>query len=220
MHSSDRQLAAFLAGELDPGAARSLDEHLLECEDCWHAVCAARLGRRAAARLSEPTPPALADRIRLAIELAPSTAPPKRRRRQRGRWAVAAGTAALIAAAVLATFALPRQTPRRDPAVITALVHLAAQPAAARPGEVDTELAGQAVVLLHYPVEGGTALVATSTQAFPTPPGARLRPGAAMAWTIMRDTVTLYCPHSQVILAGSVPASALATLARRLHLDR
>jgi hypothetical protein len=35
-----------------------------------------------------------------------------------------------------------------------------------------------------------------------------------MAWTITRNTVTVYCPHSTVLLAGPV----LAGLAERLHL--
>ena len=38
MDSHDRLLATFLAGDLDPAAAREWDEHLLECEQCWRAV--------------------------------------------------------------------------------------------------------------------------------------------------------------------------------------
>src|SRR6266536_5893562 len=75
MHASDERLAAYLAGELDPDAARAVDEHLLACDRCWHTVSAAHLGRRAAERLRQPTPAGLADRIRLAIQLAPDTAP-------------------------------------------------------------------------------------------------------------------------------------------------
>jgi anti-sigma factor RsiW len=215
MHATVRQLAAYLAGELDPNAARAIDEHLLECEDCWAEVCAAQLGRRAAERLRQPAPPALADRIRLAVELAPVAASPRQSRR--GRWlTAAAGTVALIAAIATAALVAPHQSTRHDPAVISALVRLAAQPAPVRPGPV--ALAGQAVMLHRYPVEGGTALVATSAQPFPTPPGAQPRPSSAMAWTITRDTVTVYCPHSDVILAGPVPARTLAALAERLHL--
>jgi anti-sigma factor RsiW len=215
MHASDERLAAYLAGELDPDAARAIDEHLLACDRCWHAVSAAQLGRRAAERLRQPTPPTLADRIRLAVQLAPDAAPPNRRR---GRWAVvAAGAAALVAALVLAALVVPRQTARNDPPVITALVQLAGQPGDANPAM--TQLGGQPVELRRYPLDGTTALVATSTQAFPTPADAQIRSGGAMAWTITRGPVTIYCPHSQVLLAGPVPAATLAALATRLHLD-
>jgi Putative zinc-finger len=216
MHASDEQLAAFLAGELDAEAARAIDEHLLDCERCWQDVCAARLGRRAAERLRQPASATLADRIRLAVELAPSPGP-RRSRARRGRWiAAAAGTVALVAAIVTAALLVPHHSTRRDPAMITALVQVAAQPGPA--DAVDAELAGQDVVLRRYPVEGGTVLVATSTRAFPTPPGAQPRPGSSMAWTITRDAITMYCPRSHAILAGPVPAATLVVLGERLHL--
>jgi anti-sigma factor RsiW len=220
MHAADQRLAAYLAGDLDPDTARAVDEHLLDCEDCWQAVCAARLGRRAAEQLRQPTPATLADRVRLAVELATTGAAARRSRARRGRWlAVAAGTMALVAAVVTAALLPPRHSTRHDPPVITALVHLAADPTAGQTGAVDTDLAGQTVTLRHYPVEGGAVVVATSTREFPTPPGAQPRPGAAMAWTITRDTVTVYCPHNRVLLAGPVPASTLIALAQRLNLD-
>jgi anti-sigma factor RsiW len=216
MHATDQRLAAYLAGELDPDAARAVDEHLLGCDRCWHTVSAAQLGRRAAERLRRPTPAGLADRIRLAIQLAPDTAPPQRRP---GRRAVAAaGAAALVAAAVvLAVLFVPRHSPRTDSPVITALVHIAEQPGDTDPAM--TQLGGQPVELRRYPLDGTTALVATSTQAFPTPADAQIRSGGAMAWTITRATITVYCPHSQVLLAGPVPAATLAALATRLHLS-
>jgi hypothetical protein len=214
MHASDERLAAYLAGELDPDAARAVDEHLLACDRCWHTVSAAQLGRRAAERLRRPTPAGLADRIRLAIQLAPDTAPPKRRR---GRWAVVAAAAAAFIALVLGALLVPQHATRNDPPVITALVQFVEQSGA--PGPVMTRLGGQPVELRRYPLDGTTALVATSTQTFPTPTDARIRSGSAMAWTITRGPVTVYCPHSQVILAGPVPAATLAALATRLHLS-
>jgi Putative zinc-finger len=214
MHASDQRLAAYLAGELDPDAAHAIDEHLLACDRCWQTVSAARLGRRAAERLRQPTSPTLADRIRLAIQLAPDTAPAQRRR---PRWAVlAAAGVALVAGIVLTALLVPWHTARNDPPVITALVHLAAQPGAPVPGT--RELGGQPVELRRYPVDGQTALVATSTQAFPTPADARIRSGSVMAWTITRGRVTVYCPHSEVLIAGPVSAATLSALATRLHL--
>jgi hypothetical protein len=214
MHSSDRRLAAYLAGELDLDTARGIDEHLLECETCWRAVCAARLGRRAAERLRQPAPAALADRIRLAIDV--STGP--KRRRFRHKWAVLATAACALVAAVTAALLVPGHASRHDPAVISALVRLAAQPAAPQISPSSTRLGGQDVELQHYPVAGNTVVVASSTRAFPTPGDARPQSGAAMAWTITRDTITVYCPHSQVLLAGPVPTDALIALATRLHL--
>jgi len=214
MHASDQRLAAYLAGELDPDAARAIDEHLLACDRCWQTVSAAQLGRRAAERLRQPTPPTLADRIRLAIQLAPDPAPAHRRRT---RWAlIAAAAAAIVASIVLTALLVPRHTARNDPPVITALVHLAAQPGA--PVPATRQLGGQPVELHRYPVDGQTALVATSTQAFPTPADARIRSAPVMAWTITRGQVTVYCPHSEVLIAGPVSAANLSALATRLHL--
>jgi hypothetical protein len=215
MHASDQRLAAYLVGDLDVEGGVAVDEHLLSCESCWQAVCAARLGRRAAERLREPAHRELADRIRLAIDLAPDPTPTRARR---SRWlAFAASALALVAAVVTAVLLAPNQSTRHDPAVISALVHLAAQPTLAQSGSVSTQLGGQPVVLRQYPVEGGAVVVATSTHAFPTPSGVRAGQGPLMAWTITRDTVTVYCPHSRVLLAGPVPARTLVALAERLH---
>jgi len=214
MHASDRRLAAYLAGEIDRDTARAIDEHLLECESCWQAVCAARLGRRAAERLRQPAPAALADRIRLAIDASTDPKP----RRFRRRWAVLATAACALVAAVTAALLVPGHATRHDPPVISALVRLAAQPASAQISPSSTRLGGQDVELRRYPVAGHTVVVASSTRAFPTPGDARPQSGAAMAWTITRDTITVYCPHSQVLLAGPVPTNALIALATRLHL--
>src|SRR5579859_474446 len=98
MDSHDRLLAGFLAGELDPADAQRWDEHLLECERCWRAVREDRAGRQAAQMLRQPAPPALADRVAFAVELAaaartaarrqarpPGRAPGRGRRGRRGR---------------------------------------------------------------------------------------------------------------------------------------
>ena len=41
--------------------------------------------------------------------------------------------------------------------------------------------------------------------------------GPPVAWTITRDTVTVYCPRGRMLLAGPVPARTLVALAERLH---
>jgi hypothetical protein len=80
----DRLLGAFLAGALDPAAARRWDEHLLECEQCWRAVQQDRDGRRAAELLRQPAPPGLADRVAFAVEVAAAGRAAARRRAHPG----------------------------------------------------------------------------------------------------------------------------------------
>jgi hypothetical protein len=63
-------LAGFLAGGLDPAAARQWDVHLLACEQCWRAVREDRAGRHATRLLRQPAPPGLADQVTFAVELA------------------------------------------------------------------------------------------------------------------------------------------------------
>src|SRR6266851_3988535 len=106
MDSHDRMLKAFLAGDLDPVAARRWDEHLLSCEQCWRAVREDRDGRRVAELLRQPTPPGLADRVRFAVELAAATSTTSQRRdHRRGpvRWRWLAGAGA-CAAGLTVTF--------------------------------------------------------------------------------------------------------------------
>src|SRR5260370_17785937 len=84
MDSRDRDhrlLGAFLAGELDPAAARRWDAHLLECEQCWQAVREDRAGRQAAQLLRRPAPPGLADRVAFAVAVAAPGPAPRRRAR-------------------------------------------------------------------------------------------------------------------------------------------
>src|SRR5215469_7324047 len=93
MTDHDGLLAAFLAGDLDPGAARECDEHLLDCERCWRAVREDRAGRQAAALLRQPPPAELADRVAFAVELAGAAATAPRLRWIAAAAAVTAGRA-------------------------------------------------------------------------------------------------------------------------------
>src|SRR5215471_6002234 len=135
MDGHDRQLAVFLAGELDPAAARQWDAHLLECDQCWQAVREDRAGRGAARLLRQPAPPGLADRIGLAVEVAAATRlrdrrvarPPRHARASaRSRWRGRAGAGALAAGAAVAlgVFLLPAGRPA-VPAAVTAVARYA-----------------------------------------------------------------------------------------------
>src|SRR5262245_65928807 len=135
-----RQLAEFLAGTLDPAAARRWDEHLLECEVCGRAVREDRVGRRAAQLLREPAPPELIDRVAFAVELAAAggsagrnrtgtaTRSQQQRPRMRLAWRQAAGASmlavALAAALVLALLPGGRQT-RSVPTAVAAVARYA-----------------------------------------------------------------------------------------------
>jgi len=227
MDRHERRLVAFLAGDLDQDAAREWDEHLLECERCWSAVRADRLGRAAAARLRESAPAGLADRIRLAVELA---AP--QRCGRRGRTVLAAAT--LVAAVALAALVLLLPSPRvGEPPTIAAVLQSAQRlPAAGSApvggaatsgpvlvGEPTTLAAGDThVVLSYYRVGDRQVLLARSDRDFPTPDGARPVPGDAMTWAATRGRLTLYCPDPRVIVVAAVPATELPSLASRLPL--
>jgi anti-sigma factor RsiW len=132
----DRLLAAFLAGDLDPGAARRWDEHLLACERCWRAVREDRAGRQAAQILRQPSPAGLADRVAFAVEVATAARAgaqrqqwpavlsrrPGRHRRWLGRRLAGAGMIAAGVAVALAMLLFPggRQT-RIVPAAVAAV---------------------------------------------------------------------------------------------------
>jgi hypothetical protein len=127
-------LAGFLAGGLDPAAARQWDVHLLACEQCWRAVREDRAGRHATRLLRQPAPPGLADRVTFAVELAaagqathpvpPRTGSPRQPGRGAAawlRWPRLAGTVTLaVALAITLTVVLlpsGHQAPRLPAAV-------------------------------------------------------------------------------------------------------
>src|SRR5215469_5222138 len=125
MEGHDRLLAAFLAGDLDRATAREWDEHLLECESCWRALRDDRAGRRAAGLLRQATPPALADRVSFAIELAAAgAADPRRARRMRRGPLAAGGALALSLAITLVVLLVPGGRPGM-PAPVAAVAHYA-----------------------------------------------------------------------------------------------
>jgi hypothetical protein len=135
-----RLLAAFLAGDLDPAAARRWDEHLLECEQCWRAVREDRAGRQAAQVLREPAPPGLADRVAFAVEVAAagrgavqalsrphgrSRRPGRHGRRLRLRLAVAGALAASLVATLVLALLLGGRPIRSVPAAVAAVARYA-----------------------------------------------------------------------------------------------
>src|SRR6266704_724349 len=234
-----RLLAGFLAGELDPAAARRWDEHLLACEQCWRAVREDRAGRQAAQLLRQPAPPRLADRVAFAVEVAAAgstAAPPRARPGGRLAWWRLAGAAALVATVtVTLTVLLPgRDQTAGMPAAVAAVARYArAIPAPARdqharsggraaPVQVARPEAvtagGQKLVMRTWRLGRIEAVVAVSGQPFPMPPGAASVAGAGMAWSRRLGQLGLYClnGHRSELVAAPVPIAVLAALAARL----
>lgn len=226
MGAHEHQLAAFLAGELDERGAAEFDAHLLGCTDCWDAVREDRAGRAAAARLRDAAPFDLADRVRMAVELAARPRPVRRR----VRWLAAGALAVVAAVAALVAVVLPGhdadppaitavvQAAQRIPAPTDQLVSPSSEPVAH--GQRWTARAGVAELRLqYYRLDGVELLVAHSDRPVGTPQDAQpTRPGA-MPWTVDRDGITVYCPHDDTLVAAAVPADLLAALAQRLPRD-
>ena len=70
MTHDDRQLVAFLNGQLPDAEEQVFDEHLLDCEACWQAVQEDRAGRLVLERLRVSAPAGLADRVTASVALA------------------------------------------------------------------------------------------------------------------------------------------------------
>lgn len=230
-------LDAFLAGDLDPEAARRVDEHLLTCDPCWRAVDEDRTGRAAALTLREPADPQLADRVKLAIELAvPSQPSPAPRLRGDGHWVVrAVGAATAVLAMVLGVLTIATLLPRHAPPgpndsaamrrIITAAADLPTTPyRSAGPVALDAphalHIGKESIRLRTYVFHGRFALVARVSRPFEMPPDAVTPTGKPMSWAIQRGAVTIYCAREHVLLAGPDSASELAILAAALHLAR
>lgn len=235
----ERQLTAFLVGGLDQAAAREFDEHLLACERCWNAARADRLARDVTVRLRDAAPVQLADRVRLAVELAAGDRErmPGRRivRRPfiRGNAYIAAVGGGLVAAIVLVLFALlPSGSPTAPPPIAVVVQYARVLPSASlAPGSLavgapspspvlqplSLSVDGAHVAVRYYRLGSAEIAVATSDRAFPEPDGARPQSSdAAMAWSASVSGVSLYCPSSRVLLAAPIPISQLVQLADRL----
>ncbi|MGI8867349.1 MAG: zf-HC2 domain-containing protein [Mycobacteriales bacterium] len=234
MPDHEPPLAAFLAGDLDPATARAVDEHLLSCDQCWLAVREDRAGLAIANSLREPADPQLADRIRLAVELAspaPAAPPPTSARWPHSATAAVTGVAALLLTLVTVLALIPRQAapPTGDSAAMRQVVALArglrpiasasarAAVALNRPRTLQTD--AQSITVQTYAFHGDTALVATATtRPFTMPADAHMPTARAMPWTVTRGANTVYCPRADVLLAGPETTGWLAALAHALHL--
>jgi anti-sigma factor RsiW len=145
MSTHEKQLIAFLAGDLDADAGRAFDSHLLSCESCWTAVKADRAARHLLEASREVPPTGLADRVRLAIEF--EARQPTRKRRP----SLAVGAAATaIASGLAAIIVILTQTAPTAPAAVAAVVASAkGLPAASgpvNPGTAPTQIGSRTSV--------------------------------------------------------------------------
>jgi hypothetical protein len=229
-HDPQRAAAAYLGGELGRRQRERFQAHLLECEDCWREVQAARRGRALAESVREVAPHDLRDRVRATIEATPAG-----RRRWAVRWAglaAAATLAALVAGGLLVAERQPAQ-----PAPIAAAVASyqtgawawsgrAGPPPVRQLGELRwhgsgrSTLGGMPVVAHTYQDAAGHRVVLLQAdRSFPTAVGAH-HPAGSDAWVTEVDGVVLFCadrPTPSLVVGQDRVQVLLA--AARLGLD-
>jgi len=199
----DATIIAYLEGELDARAAAAVDDHLLDCDDCWAAVKEDREGRQLAEGMRETASPRLRDRLRMAVEAADG----RRAARRRRRVLPLGGAIVVVATGLL--LSRPATEPRRDPEAIDAVVRLARAQSPA------------AMTVTRYRVRDIQVVVARSDRPFAMPGGARpTGPGADAPWVASRGEVTLLCfsrPRPALLVSTASPR-ALTDAARSLGL--
>lgn len=206
--------AAYLGGELPRRQRERHQHHLLECEDCWREVQAARRGQALAESVREVAPQALRERVRATVEAAPAGNGPRRRwsaapGRLSGRGRALAAVVALLALLALAVGGLLGRPQPAQPAAIAAAVAsyqagdrwapTAARPPARRLGDLRLRRFGQGrlgglpvTAYVYQDQAGHRVTLLRASRSFPTASGARHEPTADM-WLAEVDRVVLLC---------------------------
>jgi len=237
----EERVIAFLAGELDPEEERRFDQHLLGCEECWRAVKADRAARLALEQMRQPAPAGLEGRVALAIALASqeaSNSPVARAgtgapsllrwataRPHRPRLVAAASLVVVMAAGAAGWLVADR--PAADPPQLAAVVAMmapgSAPTSALRAGE-HFVIAGQALMVRAYQLEGTEELVATSAHPFPVPSSSRMLPGSSsQAWMATKGRLSMYGVNRRgggqsMFLVAAMPMAEMPQMAARLDL--
>jgi hypothetical protein len=226
----EERLVAFLAGDLSAEEERAFDQHLLECESCWHEVQADRLGRLAIERLREPAPPGLRDRISLAISLEdPGGASHRPRLLPTRRRSVLRLVAVLlfilaVGVSLAGLLATGGATDPPQVSVVVAMVTPNGHPSVAL-------LTGERLVINHqeiavraYMIHGKEAIVAISMKPLPMPATSHLLAGSSVgAWMATDGNLALYgvnrsVGQSSMFVVAAMPMAALPQVATELHL--
>jgi hypothetical protein len=216
---------------------RSFDEHLLQCEECWRAVQADRAARFALEKLREPAPAGLHDRVALGVTIAAADAPtpkPHPRRPFDVRRTVERPLVRLLAAAsvliVLAagTFAWleARGQPAEPPqvAAVAAMMTPGSSPAKALRAGEHMVIAGQALAVRAYVMDGSETIVATSARPFFVPRSSHVLSGPApKAWMATKGRLSMYGVNrpggkQSMFLVSVMPMAELPEVAAHLGL--
>jgi predicted anti-sigma-YlaC factor YlaD len=225
-HDPQRLAAAYLGGELSRRRRERVEAHLLECEDCWGEVQAARRGRALAESVREVAPHDLRDRVRATVELVPAG---------RRRWAVGwAGLAAAVTvAAVLVGGLLVAGRQPSQPAAIAAAVASYREGGAIWRGPADPPrirqlgdlrwrgsgrgtLGGLPVVAHTYQdLASDRVVLLQADRSFPTAVGAH-HPAGSDTWITEVDGVVLFCADRPApsLVVGQDRAKVLLAAAR------
>jgi predicted anti-sigma-YlaC factor YlaD len=224
-HDPQRLAAAYLGGELRRRRRERVEAHLLECEDCWGEVQAARRGRTLAESVREVTPHHVRDRIRATVEVVPAG---------RRRWAVGwAGLAAVTVAAVVVGGLLVAGRQPTQPATIAAAVASYREGGATWRGPADPPpirqlgdlrwrgsgrgtLGGLPVVAHTYQDPAGDRVVLLQAdRSFPTAVGAH-HPAGSDTWMTEVEGVVLFCADRPApsLVVGQDRAKVLVAAAR------
>lgn len=246
MRCDERRVVAFLAGDLPSDEARDFDLHLLGCERCWASVQEDRAGRAALARIRQPAPEGLGDRVAMAVHLAAAEAPQAgsaRRGRPREGWRggragfrlAMTGAAALVAVSVgivtwrLTTTPAPTPAPAAahgEPAQIAAVLEAEQSSGGAhRAGAVmHMRAGGHRIEVRFFEMHGSSVAVATSPAAFPMPAHPRAAAGSSPTdWMATDGRYGIYCVNrlhgdESMLVVAAMPAAELPQVAAELHL--
>jgi hypothetical protein len=220
-HDSAGLAAAYLGGELALRQRERYQRHLLECEECWREVQAARRGQALAESVREVAPQRLRERVRATVEATPASGGRWRRwsaapTRLAGRGRALAAGLAVVALLALAAGGLggllgrPHPAhPAAQPAAIAAALAsyqagdrwapTAASPPARRLGDLRLRRSGQGMLAglpvtayVYQDQAGHRVTLLRASRSFPTAAGARHQPTAAM-WVAEVDRVVLLC---------------------------
>ncbi len=246
MTCPEERVISFLAGELSPEEERRFDQHLLGCEECWAAVKADRAARLALEQLRQPAPAGLEGRVALALSLAAQEASkspqaPKSSVARPGAGApsvlrgatarphrprlVAAACLVVVMAAGAAGWLIADRSAAEPPqlaAVVAMMTPGSAPTNALRAGE-HFVIAGQALMVRAYRLEGTEELVATSARPFPVPPSSHMLPGSSsQAWMATKGRLSMYGVNRRtgqsMFVVAAMPMAEMPQMAARLDL--
>ncbi|HYZ91071.1 MAG TPA: anti-sigma factor [Actinomycetota bacterium] len=212
-HDAELNASKYLGTELTEPEREALEAHLMECEECWREVDAARRGRHLAEQAREFAPLHVRDRARQAL-----TTPVSLRRRMVKLRLAAATIVVAAVAAVAGVLTLSSS----DPDVMQAAVAVYAAsrlpgsstPSMPAPDLSDlqlTEVGAGAGELAGIPVSayafrdpaGRRVMVYIGGRAFPVADDARPLDGSDGPWIAQHDGTSVLCaryPHELLIV--------------------